>query len=85
MAREAAYELTDAEKRDLIKLIEQGKPLPEKYRFLRFEDKREVELLWYGKTREVCTAILPFDAFTGRPWLPARESRVPRRRDVPKG
>lgn len=60
MAREAAYELTAAEKRDLIKLIEQGKPLPEKYRFLLFEDKREVELVWNGKTREVCTAILPF-------------------------
>src|SRR6202167_6739519 len=54
------YELTDAEKRDLIKLIEQGKPLPEKYRFLLFDDKREVELVWNGKTREVCTAILPF-------------------------
>jgi site-specific DNA-methyltransferase (adenine-specific)/adenine-specific DNA-methyltransferase len=54
------YELTDAEKRDLIKLIEQGKPLPEKYRFLLFADKREVELVWNGKTREVCTAILPF-------------------------
>jgi hypothetical protein len=26
------YDLSDAEKRDLIKLIEQGKPLPEKYR-----------------------------------------------------
>ncbi|OQB96010.1 MAG: Modification methylase RsrI [Verrucomicrobia bacterium ADurb.Bin122] len=54
------YELSDAEKRDLIKLIEQGKPLPEKYRFLLFADKREVELVWNGKTREVCTAILPF-------------------------
>jgi site-specific DNA-methyltransferase (adenine-specific)/adenine-specific DNA-methyltransferase len=54
------YELTDAEKRDLIKLIEQGKPLPEKYRFLLFADKREVELVWNGKSREVCTAILPF-------------------------
>jgi adenine-specific DNA-methyltransferase len=54
------YELSDAEKRDLIKLIEQGKPLPEKYRFLLFTDKREVELVWNGKTREVCTAILPF-------------------------
>lgn len=54
------YELTDSEKRDLIKLIEQGKPLPEKYRFLLFEDKREVELVWNGKTRDVCTAILPF-------------------------
>ncbi|MEO7368633.1 MAG: site-specific DNA-methyltransferase, partial [Gemmatimonadaceae bacterium] len=55
-----AYELTDTEKRDLIKLIEQGKPLPEKYRFLLFDDKREVELVWNGKTREVATAILPF-------------------------
>lgn len=54
------YEFSDAEKRDLIKLIEQGKPLPEKYRFLLFEDKREVELVWNGKSREVCTAILPF-------------------------
>ncbi len=57
---DAHYELTDAEKRDLIKLIEQGKPLPERYRFLLFADKREVELVWNGKTREVCTAILPF-------------------------
>jgi adenine-specific DNA-methyltransferase len=55
-----AYELTDAEKRDLIKLIEQGKPLPERYRFILFADKREVELVWNGKTREVSTAILPF-------------------------
>ena len=54
------YELTDAEKRDLIRLIEQGRPLPERYRFLLFEDKREVELVWNGKTREVCTAVLPF-------------------------
>jgi site-specific DNA-methyltransferase (adenine-specific)/adenine-specific DNA-methyltransferase len=57
---ESAYDLTDAEKRDLIKLIEQGRPLPEKYRFLLFADKREVELVWNGKSREVCTAILPF-------------------------
>ena len=55
-----SYELSDAEKRDLIKLINEGKPLPEKYRFLLFQDKREVELVWNGKTREVCTAVLPF-------------------------
>jgi len=55
-----AYELTEAEKRDLIKLINEGKALPEKYRFLLFDDKREVELVWNGKSREVCTAILPF-------------------------
>ena len=60
MPRDAAYELTDAEKRDLIKLINEGKSLPEKYRFILFEDKREVELVWNGKSREVCTTILPF-------------------------
>lgn len=55
-----SYELLDSEKRDLIKLINEGKPLPERYCFLLFKDKREVELVWAGKTREVCTAILPF-------------------------
>jgi len=57
-----AYEITDAEKRDLIQLIQQGKPLPEKYRFILFEDKREVELVWNGKNREVCTTVLPFQS-----------------------
>ena len=59
-SKDESYELTDAEKRDLIRLIEQGKALPERYRFLLFEDKREVELVWNGKTREVSTAVLPF-------------------------
>src|SRR5438552_9845142 len=54
------YDLSDAEKRDLIKLINQNKPLPDKYRFVLFADKREVELVWNGKTREVSTAVLPF-------------------------
>ena len=56
----SAYELSDAEKRDLIQLIQAGKALPEKYRFLLFEDKREVELVWNGKTADVCTTVLPF-------------------------
>ncbi len=34
--------------------------MPDKYRFLLFEDKREVELVWNGKTNEVCNAVLPF-------------------------
>ena len=55
-----SYDLSDAEQRDLITLIQQGKPLPEKYRFILFEDKREVELVWNGKTRDVCTTVLPF-------------------------
>jgi adenine specific DNA methylase Mod len=55
-----SYELSDAEKRDLTQLLQQGKPIPEKYRFILFEDKREVELVWNGKTRDVCTTVLPF-------------------------
>jgi site-specific DNA-methyltransferase (adenine-specific)/adenine-specific DNA-methyltransferase len=55
-----AYELTDAEKRDLVQLIQAGRPLPDKYRFILFEDKREVELVWNGKSADVCTAVLPF-------------------------
>ena len=62
MARPPAYDLTDAEKRDLTQLIQQGKPLPEKYRFILFEDKREVELVWNGKSRDVCTTVLPFQS-----------------------
>ena len=56
MAKTATvYELSDAEKRDLIALIQQGKPLPEKYRLVLFEDKRELELVWNGNARDVCT------------------------------
>ena len=54
------YDLSAAENRDLVKLMNDGKPLPEKYRFILFAHKREVELVWNGKSREVCTAILPF-------------------------
>ena len=44
--------LTDNEKRDAIKLLQEGKPLPDKYRFLLFPDDREVELVWNGKTQD---------------------------------
>lgn len=54
--------LTDNEKRDVIKYLESGKPLPDKYRFLLFGDEREVELLWNGKTDEVENMVLPFQA-----------------------
>jgi DNA modification methylase len=40
--------------------LEKDLPLPEKYRFLLFEDKREVELVWNGKTNNVCNVVLPF-------------------------
>jgi hypothetical protein len=57
---EEKMRLTDNEIRDITRLLEQGKPLPDQYRFLLFEDKREVELVWNGKTNEVCNVVLPF-------------------------
>ena len=53
-------QLSDNEKRDVIKYLEAGKPLPEKYRFLLFNGDREVELVWNGKTNEVANVVLPF-------------------------
>ncbi|MVN22381.1 site-specific DNA-methyltransferase [Mucilaginibacter arboris] len=52
--------LTDNEIRDITNLLEAGKPLPNHYRFLLFEDNKEVELTWNGKTNEVCNIVLPF-------------------------
>lgn len=49
------YELTDAKQRDFMRLIQQGKNLAAIYGFVLFEDKREVELLWNGTTRDVST------------------------------
>lgn len=40
-----AYDLSDPEARDPIALIQRGLALPEKFRFILFEGKREVELV----------------------------------------
>ena len=53
-------QLSDHQIRDINRLLQQGKPLPDEYRFLLFEDKREVELVWNGKTNEVTNVVLPF-------------------------
>ena len=52
--------LTEQEQQEIIRYIEADKPLPDKYRFLLFEDKREVELVWNGKSSEVSSIVLPF-------------------------
>ena len=52
--------LSDNEKRDILKYLEADKPLPDKYRFLLFADKQEVELVWNGKTSEITNVVLPF-------------------------
>ena len=46
--------LTEQEQQEIVRYLEADKPLPDKFRFLLFEDKREVELVWNGKTSEVC-------------------------------
>ena len=53
-------QLTPAELQEVTRFLDSGKPLPEKYRFLLFEDKREAELVWNGKTNEITNAVLPF-------------------------
>ena len=52
--------LNEQEQQEVIRFLEAGKPLPDKYRFLLFDDKREVELVWNGKTNEVSNVVLPF-------------------------
>jgi DNA modification methylase len=52
--------LTEHEKQEIIDMIQADKPLPDKYRFSLFEDKRDAELVWNGKPREVCRIVLPF-------------------------
>ena len=52
--------LTDNEKRNVVRLIEEGKNLPEKYRFLLFDETKQVELNWNGKSDDVTNIDLPF-------------------------
>ena len=52
--------LNENEKRDVVKLIEEGKDLPEKYRFLLFKESQQVELTWNGKSNFGTNIILPF-------------------------
>jgi len=59
-AGRGSLRLTDNEKRDILEHLETDRPLPEKYRFLLFDEKREVELVWNGKSNEVCNIMLPF-------------------------
>ncbi len=52
--------LTDQERQEINRYLEADKPLPDKYRFLLFQERREVELVWNGKTGEVTNVVLPF-------------------------
>ena len=52
--------LSKSDQQEIIRYLDAGKYLPEKYRFLLFEDKREVELVWNGKSNMVANVVLPF-------------------------
>ena len=69
--------LTEQEQQEIIRFLEADKPLPEKYRFLLFDDKREVELVWNGKTNEVCNIVLPFQVIEQVDEPRSRESTKP--------
>jgi len=52
--------LSPNEIRDITNLLEAGKPLPDKYRFVLFGEQRNVELLWDGKSGAITDVRLPF-------------------------
>ena len=52
--------LSDNEIRDVTRLLDEGKPLPDKYRFILFGDDREIELVWNGKSGDVTNVVMPF-------------------------
>jgi len=54
--------LPDNEIRDITKMLEAGKPLDDKYRYLLFKESRQVELLWNGKTTKISNIVLPFQS-----------------------
>lgn len=55
-------ELSDTDRELLIGLLKQGRPLPARYRSSLFEDARETELIWPGKTAELERVVLPFQS-----------------------
>ena len=56
--------LPDNEIRDITKMLEAGKPLDDKYRYLLFKESRQVELLWNGKTTKTSNIVLPFQSIS---------------------
>lgn len=57
-----ASRLPDHEIRDITATLEAGKPLDDKYRYLLFQESRQVELMWNGKTSKFGVLPLPFQS-----------------------
>ena len=49
--------LTDQEQQEIIRYIEADKPLPDKYRFRLFEDKREVDVMRSSEIGKVLNTL----------------------------
>ena len=55
--------LNEAERREVLECIQEGRPLSDEYRFKLFGEKEEVELVWNGKNSEsnrMTNTVLPF-------------------------
>ncbi len=52
--------ISENDKRDLINLLEKNKYLPEKFRYLLFEESKHVELIWDQKSNFISNLVLPF-------------------------
>ena len=52
--------LSPSEKQEIIDHLEKDQCLPDRYRFLLFENRRQVELLWSEKSSKVTQVELPF-------------------------
>lgn len=74
--------LSDKEKQEIVRCIEGNQALPDKYRWILFDaNRRQVELVWNGKTPEVCNTVLPFQTIEQvdepRAEKPASEESIP--------
>ena len=56
----AMLDLTPEDIQKISGYLKQNKPLPNEYRFKLFENPLKAELIWPGKSLEICKAELPF-------------------------
>ena len=52
--------LSEDDRREMEECLSRERPLPDRFRFLLFGDKRQVELVWNGKSHQHCQVALPF-------------------------
>ena len=54
--------ISDKEKNEIINYVKAGKYLPEKYKFLIFEEQDDVSLTWLEKEFKITNVNLPFQS-----------------------